>query len=356
MSKFFQGDLGIFLLYFLLASGFSFLIYSIILRFATTLGIRESKEQPVRWAKTQKPALGGITFYIVFLFSIVFFPIFFRNEPLELSRQHIGFIGASTLAFLMGLADDAYDTRPWLKLFVQILCGVILTTSGTIITLTDNIYLDHMITILWVVGMMNSINMLDNMDAISTVVTLCILLYAFAYLYIRVDTPNMFMFILVGIIASLFAFLYFNWYPSKMFMGDTGSQLLGIFIAVAGINSCFESVNMAGESSTTVQLVVTALVFCIPFTDTATVIINRLRRKRSPFVGGRDHTTHSLFFKGVTERRIAALFTILSLMGGSLAISLLSLESFSYMTAFVYGSYFLLIFFTLYILNRITIR
>ena len=216
--------------------------------------------------------------------------------------------------------------------------------------------LNHIITVVWVVGIMNSINMLDNMDAVSTLVAISILGYAFIYQFIKTDTPGIFMFILVGIISCLCSFLYFNWYPSKMFMGDTGSQLLGVFLAAAGIHSCFESTMIADENNPFIQILVTCLVFCIPFIDTATVIVNRMLRGKSPFVGGRDHTTHSLFFKGITERRIALLFTFLSLLGAGMALYLVAVESISYILTAFFAAYFLILLFTLFFLNRITIR
>ncbi len=356
MDKFISNPYIIFLLYFLVTSAFSYLIYSIVLRFASTLGIRETNDQPSRWASTQKPALGGICFYIIFLFSIAFYPFFFREEAFYFSREFIGFVAAATLAFLMGLADDAYDTKPFLKLVVQILCGVILVSSGTSIELFNNEYLDTSLTIIWVVGIMNSINMLDNMDAITTLVAICILLYIIFSRFILGEQTGIYVFMLIGLTAALIVFLYFNWYPSRMFMGDTGSQLLGLVLAAGGISSCWESGDMEGEMMVSKQLLSVLLVFIIPITDTATVVINRMLRGRSPFVGGRDHTTHALFFRGVTERRIAVLFTGLSLAGAGSSLLILSIPVWSFLYFAIFLSYFLVVFLTLFFLNRITIR
>ncbi|MCC7302721.1 MAG: undecaprenyl/decaprenyl-phosphate alpha-N-acetylglucosaminyl 1-phosphate transferase [Bacteroidia bacterium] len=342
-------------LYFLLAGGFSFLIHSILLRFATTLGIRESQEMPVRWAKTQKPALGGIAFYIVFLFSIAFYPVFFRESAAFIGKQDIGLIAAATLAFLMGLADDAYDTRPWLKLFVQIMCGLIMSLTGTGAEITGSPYLDHALTIVWVVGTMNSINMLDNMDAVSTLVSLVILLFCILSSLHRSD-EGIYVFVLTGIAASLASFLYFNWYPSRMFMGDTGSQLLGVFLSAGGIHTCLGSSAEISELPVWIKLAAVCLLFCIPITDTATVIINRILRGRSPFIGGKDHTTHSLFFRGLTERRIALLFTILSMAGAGGAYVLLHTLAEGYALPLLIIVCFGILFLTLFFLNRITIR
>lgn len=355
MDTFFNNTTLLLLVHLLLTAGFAFLIFSILLRFATTLGIRESKDMPVRWSATQKPALGGIAFYIIFLFSIAFYPVFFRQEQQIVGKDDIGLIAAATLAFLMGLADDAYDTRPWLKLFVQISCGALLTFSGTHALLFSEMWMNHLFTICWVVGIMNSINMLDNMDAISSLVSLIILLFTIFITFMAGTHSDIFTFVLTGVAASLFAFLFYNWHPSKMFMGDTGSQVLGIFLASAGVHSCLGELP-SGPEDPLLKLASLALVFCIPFADTGTVIIGRILKGRSPFVGGRDHTTHALFFKGVTEKRIAVLFSFLTVTGCALAYLILRSDGSGYILAGLCFSYFVILFITLFALNRITIR
>src|SRR5690606_3614244 len=97
--------------------------------------------------------------------------------------------------------------------------------------------------------------------------------------------------------------------PSKMFMGDTGSQFLGLFLSVMGIDNCWNnptSVLVGGFP--VANPVIVLLVFLLPLTDTFSVVVNRVAAGRSPFVGGKDHTTHHLFFRGLTEKRIALLF------------------------------------------------
>ena len=158
-------------------------------------------------------------------------------EPTQ-RLYHYGFVGlllSCAAGFLIGLADDAYDTRPILKFGIQFLCGVILIASGVYINLTHNLLLNYLLTIFWVVGIMNSINMLDNMDGITTIVTIGIVLNIIYVILFHHDFNNLHLLVLTGVLASLFAFLYFNWHPSTMYMGDTGSQFLGAFLATMGI-------------------------------------------------------------------------------------------------------------------------
>jgi UDP-GlcNAc:undecaprenyl-phosphate GlcNAc-1-phosphate transferase len=195
------------------------------------------------------------------------------------------------------------------------LCGIILCYSGIYISIFSNIILSYALTIIWVVGIMNSINMLDNMDGIATIVSICIFANAMLVIYLSGEPASVHFFILLGLVASLLGFLRFNWHPSKLYMGDTGSQILGMLLATIGIiyfwNNSFV---LSRATSVAQQIVIVTITFILPLADTTIVVINRLLRKKSPFVGGRDHTTHNLFFRGVTEKRIAVLFGSIGLL------------------------------------------
>lgn len=338
--------------YFISTVILSFLINGLFLKFATTLGIRNTNDMIIRWNPQSKPALGGISFFIIFLLSAASYPIFFEQARVLFSRPLLGILGACTLAFLMGLSDDAYNTKPILKFIVQICCGVILVTTGTYIHFfqsPDNLYFNYALTIFWVVGLMNSINMLDNMDGITTLVSITIILNALMILYLNNDIYNIHIILLLGVLAALIGFLFFNWHPSKMFMGDTGSQFLGMFLAVMGIIYFWNTADVKGNFIQSKQLFVTLLAFAIPLIDTTTVTINRLMKKRSPFVGGKDHTTHSFFFMGVTEKRIAIMYTgicFVSMFFNFLIIK--CIDNWSYLHITLFSVYLILLFWFMY--------
>ena len=105
---------------------FGLVINTILLKFSKTLGIRDKENTMIRWSNVSKPALGGITFFMIFLVSTACFGILFDHNELFKNGEIISLIGALCLAFIMGLADDAYNTKPWLKFFIQITCGLIL--------------------------------------------------------------------------------------------------------------------------------------------------------------------------------------------------------------------------------------
>lgn len=307
---------------------FSVLINSILLKFSQNLGTRNLQDQKhIRWNPNVKPSLGGISFFVVFLISFII--LGFINNLLPLHFKNLKIIGiflVCTIAFIMGLADDAYNTKPLLKFLTQIACGFILYFTGTKINVFSIETLNLGFTILWVAGLMNSINMLDNMDGITTIVSITILCFAITLNQklnlILTPLPIL----SLGILGALLGFLIFNWHPSKMFMGDTGSQFLGCFLAVLGIDYCWNSYSLVNNiwhkaDPAVLGFITVALVFILPLTDTITVSINRIRKGKSPFVGGKDHTTHHLFFKGITEKRIAILFFGIGLLGLSLGMN-----------------------------------
>src|ERR1017187_6000322 len=151
--------------FFLLAIVFSTLINGLFLKFSRTLGIRQAENNNiVRWASTAKPSVGGFSFYIVFLISLSIFAVLNFTETPFLNKQLIGLLFSCSLGFLIGLADDAYNTNPLLKFIGQLMCAVALIISGVIINISDQFSINAIFTMLWVVGIMNSINMLDNMD------------------------------------------------------------------------------------------------------------------------------------------------------------------------------------------------
>lgn len=325
--KYFQENI---LLFIVLAIGITFvlslLINSILLKFSQTLGIRNNQKE-IRWSPAAKPSLGGISFFVVFLITFIILNFITNLFPLHFSNlKVIGIFSVCTIAFLMGLADDAYNTQPLLKFVTQLICGLILYFTNTKINIFTNEAFNFAFTVFWVVGLMNSINMLDNMDGITTIISIVILFFV-VILNLKLNlilTPIPVL--SLGVLGALLGFLIYNWHPSKMFMGDTGSQFLGCFLGVVGIDYCWNSFSLVNNAWYSVNPVLmgfcsAALVFILPVTDTFTVSINRMRRGQSPFIGGKDHTTHHLFFKGITEKRIAILFCAIEFVGISLALN-----------------------------------
>ncbi|MBK5286197.1 MAG: undecaprenyl/decaprenyl-phosphate alpha-N-acetylglucosaminyl 1-phosphate transferase, partial [Bacteroidia bacterium] len=316
----------------------------LFLRFLYTLGIREH-DKIIRWGTESKPSVGGFSFFIIFLLSIVCYSIFFDVNKVFLNREFFGLLVACILGFLLGLADDAYNTQPFLKFNAQLTCGILLMVSGIQVNISSWMPLNYFLTVFWVVGIMNSLNMLDNMDAIASSVAIMVILGAISIMLLNEDYSGIFMIILIGMLGAIIGFLFYNWYPSVIYMGDTGSQFLGVFLAAIGIKFFWQpSTIPTVELIDFKTIIIPVLMFIVPIVDTTTVFINRIMRRQSPFVGGKDHTTHSLAYIGLSERQVA-----LTVMGVSLLSILLVICIVKFITVwtpvytFLFVAYILLV-------------
>jgi UDP-GlcNAc:undecaprenyl-phosphate GlcNAc-1-phosphate transferase len=278
----------------------------------------------------------------MFLLSVACYSILF--EPTQELYQ-LGFVGlllSCASGFIVGLADDAYDTRPLLKFGIQVLCGVILISTGIYIKIFPYQMANYIFTVFWVVGIMNSVNMLDNMDGITTTVSIGIIVNTIYKIVIHGDLTNMHLLVLIGVLASLLAFLRFNWHPSKMYMGDTGSQFLGVFLAAMGIIYFWNDPYNPNMQISGKLFSITVMTFILPILDTTVVVINRLSKGQSPFIGGKDHTTHSLAYLGLSDRQVAWVFVALALCSFSLNIMIEEfLTDWQHFYTWMFAGYFL---------------
>ncbi|MEI7595931.1 MAG: MraY family glycosyltransferase [Bacteroidota bacterium] len=338
-----------FAVFFISSVFLSFLINGLFLKFSRSLGIRNSEETIIRWGSQSKPALGGISFYILFLFSVTIYSVFLRDYSLPLDKQFLGVLLAVTLGFLIGLADDAYNTKPFLKFSGQLASALILIYSGVYIHFFANEYLNYLLTVFWVVGMMNSINMLDNMDAITASVSSFIIISAVTIIIVNNTEHDVYQTICLGVLGSIIGFLFFNWHPSKIYMGDTGSQFLGVFLAVIGIMFFWNDGFSTSTLSQSKNFIGVALIFALPIIDTTTVTINRLRKGKSPFVGGRDHTTHHLALRLRSDSKVAWVFMGISLVSLILFVVSRNIKEWNNYYAFIFAIYFIIVFGFLYL-------
>jgi UDP-GlcNAc:undecaprenyl-phosphate GlcNAc-1-phosphate transferase len=226
------------------------------------------------------PLLGGAAIYGAFILALLFFgDLFYVAEVVAI------FIGA-TLCSLVGALDDQRGLGSYTKLAIQVLAAGILIFGGVQVQLFGN-WLDIGITLLWVVGITNAFNLLDNMDGLSAGIGMIAAVF-FTLLAAMSDQY------LVGILAAALAgacagFLVYNWNPAHIFMGDTGSLFIGFLLAAVAIKLRFPS------NSVTVTWMIPLAVLGLPIFDTTLVFISRLRRGLNPLIAaGKDHVSHRL--------------------------------------------------------------
>jgi len=278
----------------------------LFLKYFRKLGLKKTEQSnQVRWSNQPKPTIGGLGMMIAYVSGATLLWVLNQNEVVMYLAIPLFF------AAVVGLIDDLKAVKALLKLFMQLLCGILLVTFdfGFQTFLPDVV--DAGLSIFWTVLIMNSINMLDNMDGISGVVSMLVfLLVSLLLLPFAIHDPARMLNLLLCIIC--FGFLFFNKPNSKMYMGDAGSQFIGVALAwstmmLVSIDGLFENHYVSIWS---------VIVLLLPsLADTCLVVVNRLRFKTSPFLGGRDHSTHNFAYLGLSGRNVFLLFGALSTFG-----------------------------------------
>lgn len=256
-----------------------------------------------RWHTKPTSLLGGVAIFTAFavpLISKINFvetlPYAFRAKDLPFaapSLATIAWIGAALL-FLLGLADDFIRIKPHTKLVGQILAASLVAFLGIRLHWVASLTLDTTLTILWIVGITNAFNLLDNMDGLCAGIGLIAALY-FAVLPAPPGSGvSLVALVLAGALA---AFLCYNFNPATIFMGDCGSMVIGFTLAVLAIGF-----SETGASNLLSAIAVPVMVLMVPVFDTTLVTLIRILSGRKASVGGKDHTSHRLVLMGLSER------------------------------------------------------
>lgn len=339
------------LIFFVIVLAISYFLNIFFLNKSKNYSIKKANTNAIRWSTQTKPVSGGITFFTVFIFSIITFFFINGKNSIDINIP-LGIFIVVTLSFLMGLADDMLSSSPYFKFFIQILNSIILINFGIYINVFNNEILNYILTTLWVIGIMNSINMLDNMDSITASVSIIIFSL---FLILAHSTINIFnIYILTGIISSLLIYLiFFNWSPAKMYMGDNGSQLIGSLLAIFGIIILWN--HNVDNIATGKNFILILFAFAMPIIDTTTVTINRIIKGKSPFVGGKDHTTHHISYMGLSDSKVAIVFIALSIIFSVTSYIIFTLNEWNTLLTIIF-SIIWLIFFSLIYLTTILFK
>jgi UDP-GlcNAc:undecaprenyl-phosphate GlcNAc-1-phosphate transferase len=259
-----------------------------------------------RWHKKPTALMGGVAIFIVVAAVIL--------ALLPLATQARVVLGASAFLFLVGLIDDFFSLKPYKKLSGQIMGATALVCCGLTLPWTGSLPLNMAITLFWLIGITNAVNLLDNMDGLSAGIAAI----ASAFLALNFlgngQATDALMLAVFG--SALLGFLVYNSNPASIFMGDCGSMFIGFFLASSALLS-----PTAGRSRSILPvLLVPVLILFIPIFDTLLVTILRKLAGRSVAQGGRDHTSHRLVALGLSERRAVWLLYGLAMVSGILGL------------------------------------
>jgi UDP-GlcNAc:undecaprenyl-phosphate GlcNAc-1-phosphate transferase len=275
-----------------------------------------------RWHRKETALLGGVAIFLAVLSTWLTGALWMGWRPL--GQPYLPMVLCASGIFLLGLADDIFNMDPQHKLAGQVIITAILLFFGFRLGWTDAKTLDLVLSILWIVGITNAFNLLDNMDGLSCGIAFIAGAFLFLYLYLN-PFPNHFtapgLFLLCTYLGSVLGFLVYNFNPASIFMGDSGSLFIGFVLACLAMTG---KSSPAGGESTFFHLLsvilIPVLILFIPILDTGFVSVMRKLFRRPISQGGRDHSSHRLVAIGFSEKK-----AVLVLYGFSIASGLLAL-------------------------------
>ena len=230
---------------------------------------------------TPMPRLGGLAIYAGFIVALLVLGTRFRfNEA-------VGILVGATLVSVVGGIDDHSPIGPVPKLLAQALAAGILILSGVQVAVFDQQWLNVVVTVIWVVGITNALNFLDNMDGLSAGVAA--VASAFFLLLAALNNQYLVGVMSAALLGACIGFLWYNFNPASIFMGDSGSLFIGFVLAALGIKLRFPG------NTDIVTWMAPVLVLGLPILDTTLVTVSRLRRGVNPLTtAGKDHISHRL--------------------------------------------------------------
>jgi UDP-GlcNAc:undecaprenyl-phosphate/decaprenyl-phosphate GlcNAc-1-phosphate transferase len=266
-----------------------------------------SKPRADRWHKGTPAFFGGVPLFAGFAaLSIAFIP--WSNYLLW------RLIGIASLMFVLGLVDDIYHLTPVRKFAGQLLAAGLLISLGVVYPLHSSMTVNIVVSVLWLVGITNAFNLLDNMDGLSAGIALISAGYLTVFYAVGGYRDQA---VIVALSAGAIAgFLVFNFSPARIFMGDSGSLFIGFLL---GATSILEVAHVAAVPAFVLAPVT---VLAIPIFDTLFVSVTRRLRGQAISQGGTDHSSHRLVRLGLQER--TAVLLLYALSAGSGAVALLT--------------------------------
>jgi UDP-GlcNAc:undecaprenyl-phosphate/decaprenyl-phosphate GlcNAc-1-phosphate transferase len=259
-----------------------------------------------RWHRRPVPVLGGVAIMVATVSAVAWLGAL-RGRLLTL-------VVAALVMGALGLLDDVRPVRPVVKLVAQIALTGVLVQADLVLRLTKMPVVDIGLTLLWVVGITNAFNLLDNMDGLAAGMAAITAAFRLVFFLLENNAPAAT--ITASFLGAVTGFLIRNLPPARIFMGDAGSLFLGFFLA----GLCL--VEEAGYYSrgVTAVLAVPVLLMAIPIFDTTFVTVTRFVTGQRVSQGGRDHTSHRLVALGGSEGRALVILFGISALGGTLAL------------------------------------
>lgn len=314
----------------------AFLISALVVLFSTPVirkfGLRAGLvDQPNHRKVHQRPMvrLGGVAIFMGVLVAllIVWWAGTFHGLPPKKEFEVWGVTIGGVAFFLIGLADDLFNLSPKTRLVLQVVVAALAWNAGVQIEFLTNPtsglfqlpdWVSLPITVVWLVGMANAINWIDGLDGLAAGVSGIAAVVMFGTcLFMGQPAAAL---IAAALAGATLGFLRYNFNPAQIFMGDGGAYFIGFTLAGVGAIGLVKSV-------TTVAVLLPYVILAVPILDMSAVILDRLRRGKSPFVADKRHLHHRLLKAGLSTRLAVVFIYSLTLWAGSLAMAVSGMPS-----------------------------
>lgn len=296
----------------------SFLASPVVKNFAYKVGAIDVPKDARRMHKVPTPRLGGLAIFLGFIVSAFLF------VPIRGDREMQSILMGAVIIVVLGVVDDIMALPAMLKFVVQICAALIPTLNGVVIQALSNPnifsenpywsleWLSVPVTVLWIVAVTNSVNLIDGLDGlacgVSTISATTVLVIALIASEAQVAL------VMAALVGACVGFMPYNQNPAKMFMGDTGSTFLGYILATMSIQGLFKFYAV-------ISFVVPFLILGLPIFDTAFAFIRRIAHGQSPMHADRSHIHHRLIDMGLNQKQaVATLYVISAILGLSAVV------------------------------------
>ncbi|NEU06090.1 glycosyltransferase family 4 protein [Clostridium senegalense] len=297
-------------------------ITPIVKKIAIKFGAIDVPDDDRRIHKKPIPRMGGVAIYIAFILGVII------NKE-QFSMDDLGLILGASVIVLGGVIDDIRELRPKYKLIFQVIAAIILVAFGLRVNFVTNpLYIgeDYInlgfigipLTIIWVIGITNAFNLIDGLDGLAAGVGIIssLTLMIVSFINGRVDA----VFLTAILAGSIMGFLPYNFNPASIFMGDTGSQLLGFLLAAISINGAI-------KSATALVIAVPLLALGLPIYDTLFAVIRRKASGKPIMQGDNGHLHHRLLALGLSQKQAVIIIYLINAILGGIAIIAMQLSN-----------------------------
>ena len=300
----------------LLSGAVSYFFTPFVKKFAEKVGAidqpgeRRVNDHPV-------PRMGGLAIFLGFVLSVLTF--------VQVDRSILGLLVGAVLIAAMGAVDDIVNLNAWIKLAVQVAAALVAMCSGIVFNVLSNPnflseqtfinigYLAYPLTLLWIVGCTNAVNLIDGLDGlaagVSAISSMTMLVVALFEGEVNIAL------LLVALTGACLGFIPYNANPAKIFMGDVGAQFLGFVLAAVSVMGMF-------KFQAIITFIVPVLAMSVPLADTVFAFFRRIFHGQSPFHADKGHFHHRLLAMGLSQKQAVAVLYGVSAVLGLLAVLL----------------------------------